>query len=245
MEVVEIHRQLLARPEFGGERPEVLLRLAATSLKLRAHVASVAHQVGHWQSNKKTKRRITRERLLEKLDFDSESGNFVWKTTYRAGKVAGHVAEERGKKYIRIRIDDELIMAHALVWLYLHGEMPEHEIDHINGNSTDNRPNNLRASNRLKNNSNARRRSDAAEFRAVYLNRSNYYYTVVKYAKTMFQVQGFIAQHAAVAARDFLEVLIPRGSSHGKSDEPETVPETIIARHTVMAIPTTGEEVKV
>ncbi|WP_395444039.1 HNH endonuclease signature motif containing protein [Caulobacter sp. UC70_42] len=42
-------------------------------------------------------------------------------------------------------------MAHRLAWLLTHGEWPEHEIDHINGDRSDNRLVNLRPATRQQN----------------------------------------------------------------------------------------------
>ncbi len=62
--------------------------------------------------------------------------------------------------YRVIRIDNQLIMAHRLAWLYVHGELPSGEIDHINGDRSDNRLANLRLATRVQNNQNTKTRTD-------------------------------------------------------------------------------------
>lgn len=207
--------EIARTPGLESLRPTVAAKLAEKYTELSAHVDYVATHLDEWKSNSKTKRKVTRERLLQKLDLDVSTGNFIWKETHRKGHVAGIVATERGKSYRRIRIDDELIMAHALVWLAVHGEFPMFELDHINGNGLDNRPENLERSNRLRNNSNTSARHDAAEHRCVHLNGS-YWQLIVKYAKKHFVVSGFETAKEAAIARGFLEVLLPRGVNHGK-----------------------------
>lgn len=193
-------------------------RLVEQYDKLQKHVETVSTIADAWQSNGKSQRKVTRERILEKLNFDTSTGIFTWKTTHRAGLPAGFTGEERGKLYTRIRIDNELIMAHVLAWLVIYNEFPSFEIDHINGVGTDNRPDNLRKSNRLFNNSNTRKRADGKEHRNISKSPAGYI-VVVKYAKSTFTVNGIETLKEAVAARDFLETLVPRFESHNKVDK--------------------------
>ena len=44
--------------------------------------------------------------------------------------------------------------AHRLAWLYVHGVWPPHEVDHINGDRSDNRIANLRLATRQQNSEN-------------------------------------------------------------------------------------------
>lgn len=46
--------------------------------------------------------------------------------------------------YLRIRIDKASYRVHRLAWLYVYGDWPKQQIDHINGSRTDNRIANLR-----------------------------------------------------------------------------------------------------
>lgn len=51
------------------------------------------------------------------------------------------------------------MMAHRLAWLWVHGELPEHEIDHKNQIRSDNRIGNLRSATSKQNKENAPKRS--------------------------------------------------------------------------------------
>ncbi len=87
---------------------------------------------------------LTQERLKEVLLYNPLTGEFIWKL-YKAGVTYNSVAGAKHcKGYIRIRVDGVSYLAHRLVWLYVTGSWPLNQIDHANGNRTDNRFYNLR-----------------------------------------------------------------------------------------------------
>ena len=94
--------------------------------------------------------------------YQPESGVFRWRKEIRNGaikpwSVAGCVD---GDGYITIKFRQKGYRAHRLAWLYVHGEMPEHQIDHINGVRSDNRICNLRPATIKQNNENTTLRKD-------------------------------------------------------------------------------------
>jgi hypothetical protein len=46
--------------------------------------------------------------------------------------------------YARMKLNDKEFMTHRVIWFYVHKTWPKHEIDHINGITSDNRISNLR-----------------------------------------------------------------------------------------------------
>jgi len=88
--------------------------------------------------------RITQKRLKEVLHYNPETGDFTWKV-FLGGVKTGDIAGCKGRRYRQIRVDNEQYMAHCLIWLYVHGDFPEDQIDHINHDGFDNRLVNLRA----------------------------------------------------------------------------------------------------
>lgn len=87
---------------------------------------------------------ITAERLREVLDYNPETGLFLWKMAFCRKVRVGASAGCSYGGYKHISVDKRLYRAHRLAWLYVHGEWPAGDIDHINGNRSDNRIANLR-----------------------------------------------------------------------------------------------------
>jgi hypothetical protein len=90
--------------------------------------------------------------------FDYQDGNLIRKIG-RAGEV-GQVAGcfHKGSGYIHVKIKAKAYKAHRLVFLYHHGYMPEC-VDHIDGDKTNNKIENLRAATKEENCRNQKVRS--------------------------------------------------------------------------------------
>lgn len=70
--------------------------------------------------------------------------------------MAGGVRTEH---YRSVSINNEKYLTHRIIFLYHHGFMPEF-IDHIDGDSHNNKIENLREATRINNNCNAKKRKD-------------------------------------------------------------------------------------
>jgi hypothetical protein len=92
---------------------------------------------------------LTIERLLELMDFDAEAGSFTWKgkphpRNKHAGKKAGTTVISNGKTYWQIKIDGKYYKRGRLVFFLTHGRMPMPCVDHRDGDSLHDVPDNLR-----------------------------------------------------------------------------------------------------
>jgi hypothetical protein len=89
------------------------------------------------------------------LRYDAKVGKFYWLVDWQKpramiGCEAGSVVGE----YHRISINYNKYLTHRLAWFYVHGVWPKDQIDHINGNKTDNKIANLRCADSSENQSN-------------------------------------------------------------------------------------------
>lgn len=95
---------------------------------------------------------LTAERLRELLHYNPETGEFQRKVHLsNRCRASQQIGNKHSSGYIIINVDGSPYRAHRLAWLYVHGEWPKEQIDHINGERSDNRIANLRDISHLEN----------------------------------------------------------------------------------------------
>jgi hypothetical protein len=95
---------------------------------------------------------ITQERLKSLLTYDPDTGEFRWAVDQGSrGKLGDVAGTFTAKGYRYIRIARRGYMAHRLAWLYMTGNWPAAQVDHINRLKHDNRWVNLRAATNVEN----------------------------------------------------------------------------------------------
>jgi hypothetical protein len=109
------------------------------------------------------------------LDYDSDSGIFRWKVDRTGGLRAGDVAGgPNGQGYINIKIDGRKYKAHRLGWLFVTGEWPTTELDHIDHDKSHNAISNLRISTHRQNVCNTGKRGDGvSKFKGLVWHKHN------------------------------------------------------------------------
>jgi len=88
---------------------------------------------------------IDQDELRTLFHYNPDTGIFTWRIVggiKAVGSIAGYIDHEG---YRRVTFHRKAHRMHRLAWLYVHGELPPNEIDHINGIRDDNRLCNLRA----------------------------------------------------------------------------------------------------
>ena len=106
-----------------------------------------------------TQKKLSVERLRQLLRYDPEDGKLVWiaKSSPNSHVAVGSVAGSLDNTgYIRVWIDGDRYVAHRLVWLWMTGEWPTNQVDHVDCDKTNNRWCNLRAATNSENKANGR-----------------------------------------------------------------------------------------
>jgi hypothetical protein len=109
--------------------------------------------------------------LRECFTYDPYTGLLVWRIRPRhhfptqkgcnitnsrqAGKTAGSIVHTRSGTYIRVEIDGRSFGVHRVIYKLVWGEEPPEDIDHHDGDGTNNRWKNLRAATKSQNACNA------------------------------------------------------------------------------------------
>jgi hypothetical protein len=119
---------------------------------------------------------ITAERLRELLHYDPDTGVLTWLVStgnrVRIGDAAGYA---RSDGYRGIKVGGQRFLVHRLAWLYVHGEFPSADIDHINGIPDDNRLANLRLATNSQNMGNRRKNANnRSGFKGVFSDRGKW-----------------------------------------------------------------------
>lgn len=121
----------------------------------------------------------TLERVLELLEYDPDTGQFTNRIDRRRAPKGVRSGSPSGHGYRKISIDSYSYYEHHLAWLYIHGEWPT-EIDHIDGDRSNNAIANLRVATRSQNNMNKLKNGSEGLPGAYYNYRDCYWFSKIQ-----------------------------------------------------------------
>ncbi len=97
---------------------------------------------------------ITQKELKEILHYDPDTGLFTRKKKARGAVVGAIVGSKNRHGHISLTLLGKTYLTHRLAFLYMEGEFPPDQVDHINRVRDDNRWCNLRHADEETNKSN-------------------------------------------------------------------------------------------
>lgn len=160
---------------------------------------------------------ITQDELKRELRYNPETGTFtrlVSRKGVRAGSEIFGAINSSGYAFIGIR--GKLYRAHRLAFLYMTGEFPADNIDHLNGVRSDNRWENLRSVTQAENTRNSSISKKNTSGITGVLKQGRIWYAHISAAKKLFRF-SFQTKEEAASARRSLERLCGYHTNHGRS----------------------------
>lgn len=142
--------------------------------------------------------------VVECLEY--RDGHLYWKKN-RRGVTVGKLAESPDRYgYMRTGINMKVWLTHRLIWLIHYGWIPEN-LDHINGDHTDNRIENLRPCSVLLNSYNQGKQSrkwgaPTSKYKGVILNKFGKYQATITAASKSKYLGVFDSEEEAARAYD-------------------------------------------
>jgi len=173
------------------------------------------------------------ETLRKLLDYDPETGILTWKPRTAemfssaakarqwndrcANKIAGN-KRPLPKNYILVSVLTENLMAHRIAWAMYYGAPPSEQIDHINGDCSDNRIINLRVVSNIENcrNQRAPRNNTSGHVGVHFRKKDARWYAYIS-ARGRISLGDFQTFDEAVAARKAAEIKHGFHPNHGRS----------------------------
>lgn len=175
---------------------------------------------------------ISIEHLRAALSYDSQTGGMTWNkrdetlpgcqrtlrmwNTRFAGKPA--LTARCNKGYCIGRVFGVMLKAHRVAWALHHGEWPNGQIDHINGDKADNRAENLRVVTAQGNAKNRPLRSDnsSGHVGVYWVTEAKQWMAQIKVSGKQVTIGRYDTLELAVAARKKAEEVHGYHANHGR-----------------------------
>lgn len=125
------------------------------------------------KAKSKTERKpLTQERLKELFHYDLNTGIFTRTKNHGKSRIGARAGCRSVRDYRQLKVDYHKYYEHRLVWLYIYGHWPAAELDHINGDTSDNCLCNLREATRAENQRNSKiPRTNKSGYKGVFFDK--------------------------------------------------------------------------
>lgn len=153
--------------------------------------------------------------LHKRLRYEPETGKLFWRDC--EDMPMGWLSQHRDNEAFTAKtnlgyktggINRRLFKAHRVIWAMCHGHWPEKEIDHINGDRSDNRIENLREADRSGQGKNmAMRHDNKSGFSGVYFHKASKKWTAQIYLDGVRVSLGYFKSKEEAAAKRKIALL--------------------------------------
>ena len=182
------------------------------------------------------------DELRKLFRYDGQTGKLFWKWRPRwrfsdAGRHKAWNAQYADKEafttlcngHLRGIYNGQHCYAHRLIWKLKTGEEPP-EIDHIDGDPTNNRWKNLRAANRAINNRNVSRRKDNTSGVTGVCARGKRWLAQIMDRGQVRHIGVYDTKAEAIAARKAAEIMLSFHPNHGRHEDAKPRPPVKVKR---------------
>lgn len=152
---------------------------------------------------------LTQARLFDLVKYDPRTGEFFRFYPRSAISQIKKIGNIGGRGYVQITLGRKQYYAHRLAWLYVTGKWPEHEIDHIDGNTSNNSFPNLRKASPSQNkcNRSGNKAASSAYKGVCWARHANKWMARVKRNGSVVHLGYFSDQQAAARAYDSAAII--------------------------------------
>lgn len=158
---------------------------------------------------------IDQKTIKSIISYDPDSGKFSWISDALQGKRFGCIH----KGYLTVKISNKPFFAHRLAFLYMTGQFPPDSVDHIDGDTTNNRWENLRPVDRAENGKNMKvgARNKSGVMGVFWRNESSNWRAYIKVGRKQLHLGTFHDFFLAVCARKSAEIANGFHANHGRA----------------------------
>lgn len=163
--------------------------------------------------------KVSLQDLISAVTYNPEEGTFMWK--YRkeqrpqwngrcAGKPCGH--QRKKDKYLIITINSKRTYGHLVGWILSGRTIPSgYFVDHVDGDTTNNRLNNLRLATFKESSYNTKSMGGTSKYKGVYLSSRNTFVAQVTVDRINIQLGSYESENTAAGVYNWVAGRIQGG----------------------------------